>query len=119
MSSAASSSYMSISNPTSAAIHRHSLLRIRASAGRRYKLGLRAVSSWLTHPYVPVLLLTGSLPSGEEHGAEYTDTRKYEERGWLEFERRLTYIAKHLACLWDASGLHSEKLAELPDPRRR
>lgn len=71
----------------------------------RFKLGLRALTMWFAHPHVPVLLVHGSLPNGQAFGHEYKNSRKVEERGWLEFERRLTYLAKTRSCLWDVAGL--------------
>ena len=85
----------------------------------RFKLGVRALTMWFAHPHVPVLLVSGHLPTAEGSEHEYKNTRKVEERGWLEFERRLAYLAKSRACLWDIGGLCSEKLTELKDERRR
>ena len=81
----------------------------------KFRLGLRALPMWLAHPYVPVLLVSGALPSG----AEYKNTRKVEERGWCDFERRVASLSKSAPCLWEASKIHPSQLAEQPDERRR
>ena len=80
----------------------------------RFKLGLRALTTWFAHPYVP------TLPSNSPpKGGDYQNTRSVSERGWLEFERRLTYLAKSRPCLWDLAGLKLQALEEQTDARRK
>lgn len=81
----------------------------------RFKLGLRALTTWFAHPYVPTLLVSNSLPKG----GDYQNTRSVSERGWIEFERRLTYLAKSRPCLWDLAGLKLQALEEQTDARRK
>jgi hypothetical protein len=81
----------------------------------RFKLGLRALTMWFAHPYVPSLVVSGSLPQG----APYQNTRRFEERGWCEFERRVMSLSKSRPCLWDLQGLNPQKLLEMTDERRR
>ena len=82
----------------------------------RFKLGMRALTMWYAHPYVPVLLVTGDLPQDEG----YTNcTRKVEERGWCDYERRLACLCKSRSCLWGVVGLVPMELAKLDDDRRR
>ena len=79
----------------------------------RFKLGMRALTTWFAHPHVPVLLVSGPLPEGE-----YENVRPFEERGWIEYERRLAYLCKNRSCLWDLSGLHPTQLLQVDERRR-
>ena len=82
----------------------------------RFKLGLRALTMWFAHPHVHVLLVSGELPQGED---EHENVRPVVQRGWCEYEKRLAYLCKGRACLWDIEGLKPEKLSKVADGRQR
>jgi len=67
----------------------------------RFKLGLRSMNAWYTHPHTIVLLVTTPLPTG----AEYTNRdRPYHSRGWCFVEQRLSGLVKYDDCMWDLSA---------------
>ena len=63
----------------------------------------RSINEWYVHPFAPVLLVTTPLPTG----AEYTNRRAYDARGWCFFERRISSVVKEDRMLWDLS-LHED-----------
>ena len=54
---------------------------------------------WYAHPFTPVLLVTTPLPTG----ADYTNKREYDGRGWCYFEKRISSVVKDDNMLWDLS----------------
>jgi len=66
----------------------------------RFKVGLRGLNAWYSHPYTHVLLMTTPLPDG----ADYGNRRPYGERGWCHVERRLSGLVKDEKMLWDMSA---------------
>ena len=73
----------------------------------RFRAGLSSLMTWYAHPYTHVLLMTGPLPSGA--GVAYTNTRRFEERGWTETERRTCAVSKCAHCMWDYGTLSGSK----------
>ena len=67
----------------------------------RFKRGLTSIDKWYSHPYTVTLRVTNALPTG----AEYTNTRPYERRGWCFFETHISAIAKFRNCLLDLNEL--------------
>ena len=67
----------------------------------RFKRGLTSIDKWYSHPYTVTLRVTNALPTG----AEYTNTRPYERRGWCFFETHISAIAKDGICLLDLNEL--------------
>ena len=58
------------------------------------------------HPNTVTLRVTNALPTG----AEYTNPRPYERRGWCFFETHISAIAKDSACLLDLNELEDAEL---------
>ena len=71
----------------------------------RFKRGLTSIDKWYSHPYTVTLRVTNALPTG----AEYTNTRPYERRGWCFFETHISAIAKSWSCLLDLNELKDAK----------
>ena len=67
----------------------------------RFKRGLTSIDKWYSHPFTVTLRVTNALPTG----AEYTNTRPYERRGWCFFETHISAIAKFRNCLLDLNEL--------------
>ena len=67
----------------------------------RFKRGLTSIDKWYSHPCTVTLRVTNALPTG----AEYTNTRPYERRGWCFFETHISAIAKNSMCLLDLNEL--------------
>ena len=67
----------------------------------RFKRGLTSIDKWYSHPFTVTLRVTNALPTG----AEYTNTRPYERRGWCFFETHISAIAKDNTCLFDLNEL--------------
>ena len=78
----------------------------------RFQAGLSSLMTWYAHPYTHVLLMTGPLPAGGA-GVSYTNTRRFEERGWTETERRTCAVSKCAHCMWDYAGWAPERLEGL------
>ena len=95
----------------------------------RFRRGLRKMNQWYMHPYTHVLLLASSLPLGMGEAAVpggiavpavpgdsaagvtggvaaapragYSNTRRWDARGWCFFEGCASSLVKHEFCLWD------------------
>ena len=71
----------------------------------RFGESLRSINEWYFHPCTCVLVVSTPPPEG----AQYTNTRLHEARGWCYFEKCAAMAVKDDECLWDVAGL-----ADLP-----
>lgn len=78
----------------------------------RFVEGLRTLTTWYTHPYTHVLLMTQPLPEVAPSGEPYSNVaRPYGARGWCDLERRMACLSTVSHCLWDLSLFEPESLS--------